>query len=222
MRSQFLSAACAAAVTLAAAPPALAAPSVTVQAPASTTPETRIDVVYSGIADAPGTADPNGPGGQDMMLRAFYELNAASCAPTAAAQRARAKSTVDGQPFIQTPAPFSFTSTVAFPGPGAYRFCAYLEIGQDGSAAPPAAFSEAVVQVVAAPVPCSVPRLTGLTLTAATAKLRAAGCSLGKVTKPRRAGRKKLVVRSQDKPSGARFEPGAKVGLVMRVKKARR
>ena len=215
MPSRIIRAACAAlAASLVAAAPAVAAPSVSVQAPASASPNTQVSVVYSGMADT-GVED------SSMILVVFYERSAPSCATTAAEQRARANSRFDAQQYVAAPAPFTFTSTLRFPDPGTYRFCAYLEIGS-ADTAPPAAFSAAVLQVGPAPIPCKVPQLSGLSLAAATKKLRTAGCSVGKVAAPKKAGKKKLVVKSQSRPGGLRLDPGAKVNLVLTVKKAKK
>ena len=219
MPQRILIAICIAAASFAVAAPALAA-SVSVQAPATAEAGKAVDVVYSGLADAPGTLDPNGPGGRDMTLRTFYERGAASCAATSAEQRLRRESKFDGNQFIQTPAPFNLTSSVQFPASGAYRFCAYLEVGQSGDVEPPAALAEAVVQVGAAPIPCVVPKIRGLSLTSATSRLRASGCALGKVSKPKRVSRKaKLVVRSQSVEPDVRLATGFKVNVVLKVKK---
>jgi len=154
-----------------------------------------------------------------MTLLVFYQPNAPSCAATAAAQRASANSQFDAQQYIAAPAPFSFTSTLQFANAGAYRFCAYLETNPAVDTAPPTAFAQAVLQVGAAAKPCTVPQLRNLTLAAATKKLTSAGCALGRVTKPKRAGGKKLVVRSQSKPTGTALAAGAKINLALKVKK---
>jgi hypothetical protein len=65
---------------------------------------------------------------------------------------------------------------------------------------------------------CRVPKLTGKTLTAATAALKKAGCSLGKVKKPRaRRGAKpvKLVVKKQSAAAGATLAAPGKVNLTL-------
>jgi hypothetical protein len=216
MRNRIISASCALlGASLLAAAPALANPSVSVQVPASASPNTVVNVVYSGVADTGPVAVTESA---SMTLLVFYERNAASCAATAAAQRASAGSQFDAQQFIEAPAPFSFTSTLQFAAAGAYRFCAYLETNPAVDTAAPAAFAQAVLQV-GAPTPCTVPQLSNLTLAAATKKLTSAGCALGKVTKPKRAGRKKLVVRSQSEPAGTALGLGAKVNLTLKVKK---
>lgn len=198
------------------------AASVTVQAPAAAEAGKPVEIVYSGLADGAGTLDPNGPGGPDMMLRTYFERDLDACAPTSAAQRARPESKFDGTQFIQTPSPFNVTSRVQFPNPGTYRFCAYLEVGQAGDTAPPATLAEAVVQVGAAPIPCTVPKLANLSLATATSKLKTAGCALGKVSKPRKVPKKaKLVVKSQSVTPNVTLATGTKVNVVLQVKRKR-
>jgi subtilisin family serine protease len=70
-------------------------------------------------------------------------------------------------------------------------------------------------------VHCVVPRLAGLSLTRAKAKLRRAHCALGRVTKPRaRRGRRlpSLVVKSTNPGAGARRAEGTKVKLTLAPK----
>ena len=62
--------------------------------------------------------------------------------------------------FVESPAPFSLTSTVVFEQAGNYRFCAYLEVGLTNDTQPPAAFAEAVLRVGGPPIPCTVPKVT--------------------------------------------------------------
>jgi len=80
--------------------------------------------------------------------------------------------------------------------------------------------SEAVVQVGAAPIPCTVPKITGLSLVTATSRLKAAGCALGKVSRPKKVPKKaKLVVRSQSVEKDVRLATGFKINVVLKVKK---
>lgn len=62
------------------------------------------------------------------------------------------------------------------------------------------------------PVTCKVPKLVGKTLAQAKAALRAASCTLGKVTKPRKA-KGKLIVKSSQPGAGAVRAERAKVNL---------
>jgi uncharacterized repeat protein (TIGR01451 family) len=68
---------------------------------------------------------------------------------------------------------------------------------------------------------CRVPRLTGLSRTAARRALEAAGCRLGRV---RRAGRSRLRmrVRRQTIPSGTRVLVRTRVGITLRSARSRR
>ncbi len=215
-RFPVLTAAATTLIALVAVAPAWATPSVTAQAPATVTRGAPFDVVYSGVADTAGTAELTGVG-QNMMLRTFYERNAASCAPTAAAQRGRSESTFNGNAYIESPSTFSVSSPVQLVTDGAYRFCAYLEIGQTADTSPPAARAEVVVRVGDPPIPCTVPALRGLSQAAATRKLAVDGCAVGKVTRPKNSAGKKLVVRSQSRSSGTRLPAGATVDIVMRA-----
>ena len=201
---------------LAGAAPALAS-SVTISAPATAATDMLINIVYSGSADAPGTSDVTGSG-DNMSLRTFFEPGASSCADTSAQEKARPKAQFDGNQFIISPAPYSLTSTATFTTPAIYRICAYLEIGLNGDVVAPVAFADAVMNVGNAPIPCTVPKVTGLTLAAATKKLTTAGCAVGKVKKPKKTGKKVLVVKSQDVADTVVFEHGRKINLVLKVK----
>jgi len=201
---------------LAGAAPALAS-SVTITAPATAAVDMPVDVVYSGSADAPGTANVNGSG-DNMSLRTLFEPGATSCAATSAEERARPKAQFDGNLYIASPAPFSATSNARFAAAAIYRVCAYLEVGLSGDTAAPAAFADAVINVGNAPIPCTVPSVTGLSLASATKKLKTAGCAVGKVTKPKKSAKKKLIVKSQSRPEGAPGVNGTKINLVLKVK----
>ncbi len=202
------------------ASPALAS-SVTITAPATAAADMTIDVVYSGSADAPGTSDVTGVG-ENMSLRTFFEPGAANCGATSAEEKARPKAQFDGNSFIISPAPYSLTSTATFSAPAIYRVCAYLEIGLNGDTSPPVAFADTVINVGDAPIPCKVPSVVGLTLASATKKLKTAGCAVGKVTKPKKSAKKKLIVKSQSRPEGAPGVSGTKVNLVLKVKPAKK
>src|SRR4051794_14826265 len=119
LRFHLLLAAIGTALVLATAAPAMAAPSVAIQAPAETTADTAIDVTYTGRAEP--TPD------VQTTLRIFYELNGTECAGTAADQRNRANSTFDGLQVFTEVGAFSLTSNLTFSAGGVYRFCAYLE-----------------------------------------------------------------------------------------------
>jgi hypothetical protein len=201
---------------LAGAAPALAS-SVAITAPATAATDSLINVVYSGSADAPGTSDVTGTG-ENMSLRTFFEPGASSCGSTSAEEKARPKAQFDGNQFIISPAPYTLTSTATFTTPAIYRICAYLEIGLNGDVVPPVAFAEAVMNVGNAPIPCTVPKVTGLTLATAKKRLTTAGCALGKVKKPKKTGKKVLIVRSQDPTETVVFEHGRKINLVLKVK----
>ena len=211
-----LCAAVAALLVLAA--PALATSTLSIQVPASATIGKPADIVYSGFADAPGTAELTGTG-ENMTLRTFYELGGISCEVTDAQERGRSTAKFDGNQYIQSPAPYSLTSSVQFPSEGTYLFCAYLEIGQSGDTAPPAVAAQATVQVTGPPIPCTVPRLVGLTLDSATKKLKTSGCQLGKVTKPKKWKGLKLVVKTQNIAPSVRAANGTKVNLVLAKRK---
>lgn len=205
---------------LAGAAPALAS-SVTITAPATAGADSLVNIVYSGTADAPGTSDVTGTG-DNMSLRTFFEPDATSCAGTSAEEKARPKALFDGNNFIISPAPYSLTSTATFSTQANYRICAYLEIGLNGDTSPPVAFADAVITIGDAPIPCTVPSVTGLSLASATKKLKAAGCAVGTVKKPKKWKNKKLVVNQQSKPKGTPGLNGMRVNLVLIVKAAKK
>jgi hypothetical protein len=192
---------------LAAAAPAGAA-TLTIQAPAASSPTALTNVVYAGSVD-----------GDPMMLRTYYEQNAASCGATSAEQASRGNSQFDGSQYLTPENPaFNVTSAVTLTT-GIFRFCAYLETGLEGAGLPPVARAEAVVNVGNVQPGCKVPNVRKLTLAAATKKITAAGCKLGKVKKPKKAGKKKLIVGDQSSPPGLKVQAGAKVDLTLVVKK---
>lgn len=200
------------------AAPAVAS-TMTVEVPASAETGKPVNIVYSGTADAPGTTDVTGSG-PNMQLRTFYQTDGGACQPTSAAQRTAPSSKFDGDTFVESPAPFSLTSTTVFEQAGNYRVCAYLEVGLTNDTQPPAAFAEAMLRIGAPPIPCTVPKIRGLTLTSATKKLKTAGCNLGKVSKPRKVSKKaKLVVRSQSVEPSVVLATGFKVNVVLKVVK---
>lgn len=196
---------------------ALAA-SVSIQLPQTPIAGKPVEVGYSGVADLPGTATIDGTGA-NATLRTFYERNLATCAGTSAEQKARPNSKFDGNQFIETPAAsYSFTSKITFADPGSYTFCAYLEVGLSGDTAPPVAAAQSTMLVTATPIPCTVPKVIGLSLASATAKLQKNGCALGKVTKPRGVKASKLVVKSQGTEPTVVLATGFKVNLTMKTK----
>jgi hypothetical protein len=198
---------------LTAAAPA-AASTVAIKAPETAIVGKTVQVVYEGFGSGAGTTELTGTG-PNMMLRAFMERNGSGCTVTSAEMRTRAK--IDADQFIETPAPYSLTSNVTFTETGEYRFCAYLEVGLSGDTAPPAAFTQAVIRVNDAPKPCVVPKVTGATLATASTRLRNAGCTVGKVSRPKGVKRSaKLVVRSQSVEPTVVLASGFKVNLVMR------
>lgn len=224
VRRHTITAAVAAAAVLAAVPASASAASVGILGPAGVVVEKPVDVKYQGIADAPGTAVLHGVG-PNMMLRVYQERDGKSCEPTSAAQKAKANVKLDGTQYIESsneaPQPFDLTSKIVFDAPGAYRFCAYLEVGISAENEPPAAFSEAVINVARKPIPCTVPRMVNLTLATATKRLIDNGCSLGKVSRPKRSAKKKLVVRSQSVEPQVVLATGSKINLVLKVKGAK-
>lgn len=73
----------------------------------------------------------------------------------------------------------------------------------------------AVVRYLAAPPPCKVPNVRGKKLAAAKARIKRAGCRVGKVTrKPSKKAQKGRVL-SQSPRAGAMVPSGAKVKLVV-------
>lgn len=221
VRPRQLTAVIAAIAALAALPASASAASVGIVGPAGVVVEKGAPVKYQGIADAPGTAVLHGVG-PNMILRVYYEKDGKTCEPTSAAEKAKPNVRLDGTQWIESsneaPQSFDLTSTIVFEQPGAYRFCAYLEIDITNENQPPAAFSEAVITVARKQIPCTVPRMTNLTLATATKKLLDNGCSLGKVRKPKRSAKKKLVIRSQSVEPQVVLATGSKIDLVLKVK----
>jgi hypothetical protein len=75
------------------------------------------------------------------------------------------------------------------------------------------------VTVTAPKKRCVVPRLVGKTLAQARTALRKAHCKLGKVTKPRKHGHHKLVVKRSRPRAGSVRPVGTKVALALVVKR---
>jgi PKD domain len=72
---------------------------------------------------------------------------------------------------------------------------------------------------------CIVPKLKGLSLSAARTKLTRAHCKLGKVKKPKlrnSAKKPSLVVAHQSRPAGAKLANGSAVGVTLAAKKPQR
>ena len=69
---------------------------------------------------------------------------------------------------------------------------------------------------------CRVPRVIGFTRSAATKKIKRAGCRIGRVARERRLRhrRRRMVVRRQRPRSGAVVAPGRKVNLWLSTKRA--
>jgi len=217
LRTRIIGGLCAALlVTLVGASTAVADPTLAVQVPtAAQAIGAPVSIVYVGSTEV----------GADtyMTLWSYYVRGGSTCAPTVAAERAASGAQFDADQYVEAPAPFSLTSTVRFDTAGAYLFCAYLQGAQVADNAPPSATAQATVQVGApAAAGCTVPSVTGLSLAAATKKLVAADCLAGKVTKPKKAGKKKLVVKSQSKPAGTKLALRTKIDLVLKVQTAKK
>lgn len=198
--------------------PAAATPSISIKAPASTTANTDVNLTYSGVAESDGTAE------GAMVFHSFYEIGAAGCAPTVAAQRSRPAAKYDGQQYVSapTPTPFSIESVLAFPSEGSFRVCVYLSKYPVDENAAPAATTEAVVQVGRGAGPCVVPNVRGLSLKTATNRLKVAGCVLGRVFKPSRVPKKRtLIVKSQSVKPDLMVASGSKVNVTMKLKPKR-
>jgi PKD domain len=81
---------------------------------------------------------------------------------------------------------------------------------------PPAALAPAT------PVVCNVPKLAGLTVAKAKAKLAAAHCRLGRVTTPKKLRKRKgLVVGTQSRKGASTAKAGAKVDVTLAAKAAK-
>lgn len=68
-------------------------------------------------------------------------------------------------------------------------------------------------------IDCEVPKLTGLTLTKAKKRLRAAGCGIGKITRPKKRPRGKgfklVVKKASERPGTVRAE-GTRIRLTLK------
>jgi hypothetical protein len=84
----------------------------------------------------------------------------------------------------------------------------------------PATTTTTTAPVVRPPVvvarTCRVPKLARLTLAKAKAKLKKAGCRLGKVRKPRGVAARRLVVRRQSRKAGRTVPLATKVGVTLK------
>ena len=190
--------------------------SIAITVPATNAAKTDINVVYEGTADASDQGETGA-----VMLHSFYAKDAADCAPTVAAQRARSGSNFEGQQYVGAPAPtpFSFTSLLFLPEEGTYRICAYLGGYPVDENAAPYSVAQTVLKVGAASTPCVVPNVKGQTLKAATRRLKVAGCVVGRVFKPRRVPKKRtLIVKSQSVKADVMVAAGSKVNLTLRLK----
>jgi Divergent InlB B-repeat domain/PASTA domain len=105
-----------------------------------------------------------------------------------------------------------FSGPCAGTGPCALTLEAATTLGASFAAAP------SLAPPASAPARCLVPKLGGKTLKRAKAALKAAGCSLGKLTRPKRSKGKALRVRSSSPPAGTALAAGAKVGLRLGAK----
>jgi hypothetical protein len=109
----------------------------------------------------------------------------------------------------------SYTPARGFSGTDGFTFNAH----NDGGASATAAVTITVPPLPAPSARCVVPRLKGKSLKAAASLLSAAGCALGKVTRPKprkhRKVTKNLVVVAQSAAPGTQLRAGSKVALTL-------
>jgi Divergent InlB B-repeat domain/PASTA domain len=107
-----------------------------------------------------------------------------------------------------------FTGACTGPAPCALTLASDATVRASFAASPPTAPATAAR--------CLVPKLRGKTLKAAKAALKRADCALGKVSRPKKGGRKALRVRSSSPPAGTALAAGAKVGVRLAAAPKRR
>ncbi len=133
-------------------------------------------------------------------------------ANSAAAERASGEREILGD-WRVTGGPFSESKNESLESPGAYLFCAYFEYPTTEAA--PELAASVQTTVVAPPPPCVVPQFaSGASLASVEQKIRAADCTVGKVssvanTKVARGG-----VLSLNPASGTKLSAGAAVNIV--------
>ena len=102
--------------------------------------------------------------------------------------------------------------------------CAHVTIDGDTTKPPPPTITTTTTTAAqqstpqtsaAAPKRCRVPKLRKLTLAKAKQRLKAAGCRVGKVRKPRGAAARRLVVRKQSRRAGSTVPRATKVNLTL-------
>ena len=204
---------------------ASAAPSVSVQAPATAEVDKPITVTYSGIS-APPRAEDDG-----MELLSYYERGLTACPATSTEMQNRVESRFGIWQFPPR-GPFSYTAQFQVFDPGTYLLCVYLEEFLAADTALPLASANATIAVsdpsatpsptltpsptpTPRPVRCTVPKLTGKTLTRAKKALAAAHCSLGRVTRKKKRGVKKGRVIAQYPLALTTKREGSKVKITV-------
>ena len=118
-------------------------------------------------------------------------------------------------PINQATGIVGYTPARGFSGTDGFTFTGR----NDGGASAPAAVTITVPPPPAPAARCVVPRLKGKSLKAAASLLSAAGCALGKVTRPKprkhRRAAKNLVVVAQSVAPGTQLRAGSKVALTL-------
>jgi hypothetical protein len=205
---------------------ASAAPSVSVQAPATAEVDKPITVTYSGIS-APPRAEEDG-----MELRSYYERGLTACPATSTEMQNRVESRFGIWQFPPR-GPFSYTAQFQVFDAGTYLLCVYLEEFLAADTAPPLAKANATIAVSAPsttpsppptyfptlppeePVRCIVPKLVGKTLTRAKKALAWNNCRLGRVTRERKRGVKKGRIIAQSLSARTPLREGSKIKVTV-------
>jgi PASTA domain len=202
---------------------ASAAPSVSVQAPATAEVDKPITVTYSGIS-APPRAEDDG-----MELLSYYERGLTACPATSTEMQNRVESRIGIWQFPPR-GPFSYTAQFQVFDAGTYLLCVYLEEFLAADTARPLASANAIIAVsdpsappsptltpspTLEPVRCIVPKLVGKTLTRAKKALSWANCRLGRVTRKKKRGVKKGRVIAQSWSARTPLREGSKVKVTV-------
>jgi hypothetical protein len=204
---------------------ASAAPSVSVQAPATAEVDKPITVTYSGIS-APPRAEDDG-----MELLSYYERGLTACPATSTEMQNRVESRFGIWQFPPR-GPFSYTAQFQVFDAGTYRLCVYLEEFLAADTARPLASANATIAVsdpsappspTPTPLPtltpervyCIVPKLVGKTLSRAKRALSWNNCRLGRVTRKKKRGVKKGRVIAQSLFAHTTKREGSKVKVTV-------
>ncbi len=113
-----------------------------------------------------------------------------------------------------TGGPFTETKNESLSSPGVYLYCAYFEYPSPES--PPEASASAQMSVVPPPPPCVVPAFhRGASLSSVEQAVRAASCSVGKISYSASSSVGRGGVLASSPGTGTKLAPGAAVSIVV-------